>query len=90
MNILYISSYGLKYYTMILVSRKKELISKNSFWYNAVNVKSNDTSAQKELFLTFYWLNSGISILFINFLIILFFILNINYRSLLLEIIRSD
>ena len=59
MNILYISTYGLKYYTMILIKEKLDIISNQEFWDKIEYLNSTDTEGQVMIYETFYWLNSG-------------------------------
>ena len=59
MNILYISTYGLKYYTMILVKEKLDIISNQVFWDNIEYLNSTDTGGEGMIYDTVYWLNSG-------------------------------
>lgn len=59
LNILYIASFSLKYYTMWLVSKEIGNLEKESFWSNLKKLKDNDTHMQKDVYETFYWLNRG-------------------------------
>jgi hypothetical protein len=59
MNILYICSFVLKYYTMINVSMHRNKIETVSFWNKVGNLNETDILTQKEIFETFYWLNDG-------------------------------
>ncbi len=55
MNSLYIMSYGLKFYTVMMVYYNLNKIEKPDFWKSI----SNDTNTQKKAYNTFYWLNAG-------------------------------
>jgi hypothetical protein len=60
MNILYLASFGLKYYTMIVVYYYRIEIKTNEFWAKVSFLEnSNDIDDQKSVFQTFYWLNNG-------------------------------
>lgn len=58
MNVLYLSSFGLKYQTMSMVSDNLKLIEKDEFWIKVNQLNSSDTISQKEVYNVFYWLNS--------------------------------
>ena len=58
MIILYFSSYGLKFYTIIKVGIEKEQLNDPKFW-NLVSELENNIEGQKQVFETFYWLNEG-------------------------------
>jgi hypothetical protein len=57
-----ISAYGLKFYTMIIVTIEKKRLYDASFWLNVVNVNASDLATQQDIFSTFYWLNNGMLI----------------------------
>jgi len=59
MNVLYLSSFGLKYYTMILVRLNKEKVLSSQFWKNAVFLNQSSPEEQIEVVNTLYWLNNG-------------------------------
>ena len=59
MSILYVCYYGLKYYTMALVSLNVSKISDERFWNRLLSVSSNNFEEQKKILETFYWLNEG-------------------------------
>lgn len=67
MTVLYLFSYGLKYYTILIVSSNRELIKSREFWNKVNNMNSNDLDTQKEVYEVFYWLNDGISFFCICF-----------------------
>lgn len=60
MYILFVSSFSLKYYTMIIVSIQRNKLTDPEFWVqvNALQ-KANDLNSESDLFQTFYWLNNG-------------------------------
>ncbi|RMZ93519.1 short transient receptor potential channel 3-like [Brachionus plicatilis] len=58
LNVLYIISYGLKYHTMILVASKLKQIETSKFWLDLGNLNETDLESQKNIYETFYWLNS--------------------------------
>jgi hypothetical protein len=60
MSVLYISSFGLKYYTIVNVALHRAQISSAEFWKQISKLSPNDFEAQKEIYETFYWLNDGI------------------------------
>ena len=59
MSVLYLCSYVLKYATTINVAINKNKISRQDFWIKLVNLNPNDIETLKEIYETFYWLNSG-------------------------------
>jgi hypothetical protein len=59
MNILYVSSFGLKYYTMFVVSLNKKKLLDQNFWNMLARVNTTDVDAQNEFTNTVYWLNNG-------------------------------
>lgn len=59
MDVLYIASFGLKYYTKLVVSLNKIKVLDDKFWENAANLNVTDLDGQKEVYNTIYWLNSG-------------------------------
>ena len=78
LNVLYIISYGLKYHTMILVASQLRKIETTKFWLDLGKLNETDLQSQKNIYETFYWLNSGkyYFILFKNInLILIFFII---------------
>lgn len=58
MNVLYLSSFGLKYHTMLVVSDYLKLIGKDEFWSKVDHLNNTNKEAQKEVYDVFYWLNS--------------------------------
>lgn len=55
--VLYISSFGLKYYTMYLVRLYQSKVSDPKYWSDLMrNIK--DVNYQRDLFETIYWLNN--------------------------------
>lgn len=90
MHLLFICSYALKYYTVVMVRIEKAKLSDPSFW-NTINNMNNDEETQKYVFQTFYWLNEGKSLKISKFFI-LFYIKNLFsfYRSILLVCFGSD
>lgn len=60
MNVIYISSFSLKYYTMIVVRLTKIQVLNGDFWDLAVNLNVTDYSTQKMIYNAIYWLNNGI------------------------------
>jgi hypothetical protein len=86
MNAVYLGSYGLKYFTMIVVYNYTNEISEPSFWEKVRNLNEKDLEGQLEVYQVFYWLNSGINYsIFKNFYLNLHIQLNIGYlRSILL------
>ena len=63
MNILYIASFSLKYYTIIVVTIEFSKVSSSDFWLQT-NLNTTDTGIEKSLYETFYWLNRGKNYLF--------------------------
>lgn len=59
MNVLYLASYGLKYSTIILVTRSLENVQKPEFWNKLEHLNSTDVRSQIDVYKTLYWLNSG-------------------------------
>ena len=59
MNILYVCSFALKYYTMVTVKLQINKIETPSFWVKVANVNASDIGTQIDLYKTFYWLNDG-------------------------------
>jgi hypothetical protein len=57
--ILYCASYGLKFHTMFQVSCQFKTIERNEFWAKVNTLNSMDLEAQKTVYETLYWLNSG-------------------------------
>ncbi len=66
LNILFITSYCLKFHTMLVVSNKFEQIKTDDFWLKVNTLNATDLEGQKSIFETFYWLNSGL-FLYINY-----------------------
>ena len=59
MNILYVCSFGLKYYSMAMVNIQYNKIKTGTFWNQVVSLNESDLSGQKYTYETFYWLNDG-------------------------------
>lgn len=59
MNVLYFSSFGLKYYTMHVVAVQKKKILEKKFWEMAVGLNETNIDDQKRVYDTIYWLNNG-------------------------------
>ena len=59
MHLLYICSYALKFYTIIIVQIEKNKLDDPKFWYMVNNLGKNITN-QQSVYQTFYWLNAGI------------------------------
>ena len=59
MIIFYIASYGLKYYTMVIISTELKNIESGLFWKSLETLNETDVDHQIKAFQTFYWLNSG-------------------------------
>ena len=59
MNVLYLASFGMKYYTIIEVSMGKKKIAEPTYWSNLVSNMSNQYY-EKDAYNTLYWLNSGL------------------------------
>jgi len=59
MNAVYLGSYGLKYFTMIVVYNYTNEIAEHSFWEKVSNLNAKDLDSQLEVYQVFYWLNSG-------------------------------
>ena len=59
MNILYIGSFALKYYSMTMVNINYNLIKTPEFWHKVANLNDSDITTQKSIYQTFYWLNDG-------------------------------
>lgn len=59
MNVIYVSSFSLKYYTMIVVRLTKYKVLDESFWDMASTLNETDYSGQKDVYNTIYWLNNG-------------------------------
>ncbi|RNA03569.1 Short transient receptor potential channel 6 [Brachionus plicatilis] len=58
MNVLYISSFGLKYYTMYIASFNKKKVLEKEFWDKAVGLNGSSVDEQKKIYDTIYWLNN--------------------------------
>jgi hypothetical protein len=61
MNILYICSFALKYYSMTMVNINYNIIKTQEFWHKVANINESDITTQKSVYQTFYWLNDGMS-----------------------------
>lgn len=59
MTVLFIASYGLKYYTIIKVESEKELVGNEEFWYIVENLTESNIEDQMYVYERFYWLNAG-------------------------------
>ncbi len=57
LNILFIGSFGLKFYTLITVSIEKEKLSDPNFWELVAQLPHRNASDQLSVYKTFYWLN---------------------------------
>ena len=68
MIVLYMLSYGLKLFLIIIVSFNIQKLKQPSFWIGLVNLNPSDLDAQKQYFTTFYWLNAGNYLLYNSFL----------------------
>lgn len=78
LNVLYIISYGLKYHTMILVASKLKQIESSKFWLDMKYLNETDLDSQKNIYETFYWLNSGKSlVIYLTFFILKEFFFNV-------------
>ena len=58
-NILYVLSFGLKFYTMIVVSLKKSKVQDQRYWENLISSNCTDESLLIDAYDTIYWLNSS-------------------------------
>lgn len=75
MNVLYISSFGLKYYTMhVVVVQKKKILDKK-FWDMAVGLNETNIDDQKKVYDTIYWLNNG---KFENYVLLMLILFNLD------------
>ena len=59
MGILYVGSYGLKFYTLIRVKNERSLLSDPHFWDLVEGLNESLIEKQKSVYETFYWLNNG-------------------------------
>ena len=59
MYTLFTVSFGLKYYTMIIVTIEKNKLSDTTFWRKIRYMQESDINSQIEVFTVFYWLNDG-------------------------------
>jgi hypothetical protein len=60
MYILFVSSFSLKFYTMILIRIEINKLSDPAFWSNVNSLsKVNDLNTEIDVFQVFYWLNDG-------------------------------
>lgn len=73
MNILYVSSFSLKYYSIIAVRMAKSKALDANFWKNAIHLNETNYDAQREIFNNLYWLNNGENFFF-YFIVLIFFI----------------
>lgn len=58
MHILFVCSYSLKIYTIIILKMEIEKINDPQFW-SMINNIDQSIELQKEVYKTFYWLNEG-------------------------------
>ena len=59
MMAMYVASFALKYYTILVVRHEMNRVESNEFWRVVENLNGTDVSTQKQVFETFYWLNEG-------------------------------
>ena len=59
MNILYVASYSLHYYTMIVVNVALSRLESEDFWSTISQLNASQVDEQKDVYQTFYWLNQG-------------------------------
>ena len=59
MIVLYVVSYLLKFFTILLVRKEKRKLSSLDFWMKFKNLSQHDLETQKDVYLTFYRLNAG-------------------------------
>jgi hypothetical protein len=59
MYTLFLVSYTLKFYTMMVVNIERKKLDDVNFWNKIRNLNENNTGEQIEVFQTFYWLNDG-------------------------------
>lgn len=85
MNVIYVSSFGLKYYTMIMVRITKNRVLNEQFWEKASTLNETDYAGQKDAYNAIYWLNNGNIYLILIILYLLFLLINYVFkRSILL------
>lgn len=58
-SILFIVSLALKYFTINVVTIEKAKLEDSNFWFRINSLDENDLESQKDIYQTFYWLNSG-------------------------------
>lgn len=83
MNVIYVSSFGLKYYTMIMVRITKNRVLNEQFWEKASTLNETDYAGQKDAYNAIYWLNNGnsfslLNICILNFVVLLIMLLKID------------
>jgi len=61
MYALFIASFSLKYYMMILVSMERTKLNDPLFWNRVTTLSATDTPSQIDIYQTFYWLNDGMT-----------------------------
>ena len=59
MWILFITSYGLNYYTAVKVKSQMYKMRKREFWNFLMNLTEDAIEDQKQVYETFNWLNAG-------------------------------
>lgn len=57
--ILFVCSFGLKFYTLIIVTVEKEKLTSQDFWQLVGDLANKTETDQINVFKTFYWLNRG-------------------------------
>jgi hypothetical protein len=57
MNILYVASFGLRYYTMYVVRLDIDKVTNKQYWIKLLQ-NTSDCTNQKDLFESIYWLNN--------------------------------
>ena len=78
MYFLFTASFGLKYYTMVVVAMERQKLADADFWRRVRDLVPSDEAAQIAVFQTFYWLNDG-KLLGIYFLWCSFFFFGAEY-----------
>lgn len=58
-SVLYFCSFGLRYYTLMLVKINITKVTSESFWTNALSSNGTNIKLQKEIYESIYWLNGG-------------------------------
>jgi hypothetical protein len=67
MYFLFTASFGLKYYTMVVVAMERQKLADVDFWRRVRDLVPSDEAAQIAVFQTFYWLNDGnLFVLFVS------------------------